>query len=169
MTSITELDSKLYRYIVQLGQQHRLQPMALKVSTSGNGPAYLYLAVACLLFDRHHESLLHAMLVAYFVELPLYFALKNMIRRPRPCHALADGCASIEPADKFSLPSGHTAAAFVMAASIYFIYPQLFYIAVTWALAIGVSRVLLGVHYPLDIVAGATLGTVSVLIAQLMI
>ena len=169
MTSIKQLDSKLYRYIVQLGQQHRLQPMALKVSASGNGPAYLYLAVACLVFDRHHESLLYAMLVAYLVELPLYFVLKNMIRRPRPCHALADGSAMIEPADKFSLPSGHTAAAFVMAASIYFVYPQLFYIAATWAVAIGLSRVVLGVHYPLDIVAGATLGIVSVLIAQQMI
>ncbi len=169
MVSITAYDKQLYRYIVQQGEHHGLQRLALSVSTSGNGPVYLYLAVLLLLADSKGESFLFSMVAAYLVELPLYFVLKNMIRRPRPCHALVDGSASIEPADKFSLPSGHTAAAFVMATSVYFIYPELVYIAVTWALAIGISRVLLGVHYPLDIVAGALLGMVSVLISQQII
>ncbi|MGS0693693.1 phosphatase PAP2 family protein [Shewanella sp. 0m-4] len=166
MASITTLDRSLYRYIVQQGLQHGLQKWALSLSASGNGPVYLYMAVIFLIIDSKGEYLLNSMIAAYLVELPLYFALKNMIRRPRPCHALADGVASFEPADKFSLPSGHTAAAFVMATSIYFIYPQLFYIAVAWALAIGLARVVLGVHYPLDIVAGALLGIVSVLLSQ---
>ena len=106
------------------------------------------------------------MLAAYLVELPLYFILKNLIRRPRPCHALVGGSASLEPADKFSLPSGHTAAAFVMATSIYFIYPEFIYFAALWAISVGCSRVILGVHYPLDILAGALLGIVSVILSQ---
>ncbi|WP_299805939.1 phosphatase PAP2 family protein [uncultured Shewanella sp.] len=166
MTSITSFDRKLYYYVVQQGQQHGLQTLALRLSASGNGPVYLYLAVACLIIDSRGEALLNTMVAAYLLELPLYFALKNMIRRPRPCHALSDGTASFEPADKFSLPSGHTAAAFVMATSIYLIYPQLFYIAVAWALAIGLARIVLGVHYPMDIIAGAILGIVSVLLSQ---
>ncbi|MCL1146434.1 phosphatase PAP2 family protein [Shewanella marinintestina] len=166
MASITVLDQRLYHYIVQTGQQHGLKPLAFTLSASGNGPAYLYLAVACLLVDRQVDSLFNAMLAAYLVELPLYFILKNLIRRPRPCHALVGGSASLEPADKFSLPSGHTAAAFVMATSIYFIYPEFIYFAALWAISVGCSRVILGVHYPLDILAGALLGIVSVILSQ---
>lgn len=166
MASITSFDQKLYRLVVQKGRVHGLEKLALSLSTSGNGPLYLYLAVVFLIFDSKGESLLYSMLAGFIVELPLYLLLKNMIRRPRPCHALVDGWASFEPADKFSLPSGHTAAAFVMATSVYFIYPALFYIALTWAFAIGISRVVLGVHYPMDIVAGALLGVMSVLLGQ---
>ncbi|MGS0682739.1 phosphatase PAP2 family protein [Shewanella sp. 125m-7] len=166
MALITTFDRFLYRYIVQKGQLHGLQKCARLLSASGNGPVYLYLAVAFLIMDNRGEQLFNTMVAAYLLELPLYFALKNMIRRPRPCHALADGVASFEPADKFSLPSGHTAAAFVMATSIYLVYPSLFYITIFWALAIGLARVVLGVHYPLDILAGAMLGIISVLLSR---
>lgn len=168
-TSISRLDRKGYRFIVKQGQEHGLQPFALSLSASGNGPVYLYMTVLFLLLDSNGESLLNTLFAAYLVELPLYLLLKNIIRRQRPCHALADGIARFEPADKFSLPSGHTAAAFVMATSLYFIYPQLFYIAICWAIGIGLSRIILGVHYPLDIVAGALLGIASVMISQQII
>lgn len=164
--SISRLDKNGYQFVVRLGQDNGLQPLALSLSSSGNGPVYLYVTLLFLLLDSNGESLLNMLLAAYLVELPLYFILKNMIRRQRPCHALADGVARFEPADKFSLPSGHTAAAFVMASSIYLLYPQLFYMAALWAIAIGLSRVILGVHYPLDIVAGAALGVFSVALSQ---
>ncbi|MEZ9822491.1 phosphatase PAP2 family protein [Shewanella sp. 10N.286.45.A1] len=164
--SISRLDKRCYRFVVRHGQDNGLQPLALTLSSSGNGPAYLYVALLFLLLDSNGESLLNMLLAAYLIELPLYLVLKNMIRRQRPCHALADGVARFEPADRFSLPSGHTAAAFVMASSIYLLYPQLFYFAALWAIAIGLSRVILGVHYPLDIVAGAALGVFSVLLSQ---
>ncbi|PKG74968.1 phosphatase PAP2 family protein [Shewanella sp. GutCb] len=165
ITSISRLDRSGYQFVVKQGQQHGLQPLALSLSASGNGPVYLYMVVLFLLLDSNGESLLNTLLASYLVELPLYFLLKNMIRRQRPCDALADGIARFEPADKFSLPSGHTAAAFVMATSIYFIYPQLFYIATCWAIGIGLSRIILGVHYPLDIIAGALLGIASVVLS----
>ncbi|QQX79741.1 phosphatase PAP2 family protein [Shewanella sp. KX20019] len=166
ITSISKLDQNGYRFVVKQGQEHGLQPLALSISASGNGPVYLYVAVLFILLDSHGESLINMLLAAYLVELPLYFLLKNIIRRQRPCHALADGIARFEPADKFSLPSGHTAAAFVMATSIYFTYPALFYIASCWAISVGLSRVILGVHYPLDIIAGALLGVASVVLSQ---
>lgn len=166
MTSINSFDQNLYRLVVRKGREHGLEKLALSVSASGNGSLYLYLAVLFLIFDDKGESLLYPMLAGFIVELPLYLLLKNIIRRPRPCHALADGVASFEPADKFSLPSGHTAAAFVMATSIYLTYPALIYVAVTWAFAIGLSRVVLGVHYPMDIFAGSVLGVTAVIVGQ---
>jgi undecaprenyl-diphosphatase len=56
------------------------------------------------------------------------------------------------------LPSGHTAAAFLMASILSSFYPSVTVFVYLWALSIGFSRVLLGVHYPGDILAGAALG-----------
>jgi undecaprenyl-diphosphatase len=67
--------------------------------------------------------------------------------------------AWIVPSDKFSFPSGHTAAAFLFAWMIHTIYPTFSVIAFIWAALVGLSRVLQGVHYPTDIVAGAALGS----------
>jgi membrane-associated phospholipid phosphatase len=50
--------------------------------------------------------------------------------------------------DKFSMPSGHTAAAFLMATLIAQFYPDWSILAYSWACAISFSRVFLGVHFP---------------------
>jgi undecaprenyl-diphosphatase len=66
--------------------------------------------------------------------------------------------AHVTPSDKFSLPSGHTAAAWLMASIVAHYYPPFALLAYSWAALIGLSRVLLGVHYPSDVFAGTLLG-----------
>jgi undecaprenyl-diphosphatase len=94
-------------------------------------------------------------LMAFAIELPLYLLLKNYIKRERPVGLPV----FIRPSDKYSLPSGHTAAAFVMACLIAASYPAAAVGVFLWASLIGASRLLLGVHYLTDLVAGALLGT----------
>ena len=57
-----------------------------------------------------------------------------------------------------SLPSGHTATAFACATTLAFFAPRAAPLFFLLATAIGFSRVYVGVHYPLDVVAGAALG-----------
>jgi membrane-associated phospholipid phosphatase len=57
-----------------------------------------------------------------------------------------------------SFPSGHTAAAFVVASVLANRYPKSKYLFFILALAVGISRVLLRKHYPSDVCAGAALG-----------
>jgi len=57
-----------------------------------------------------------------------------------------------------SFPSGHAATSFACATVLCVLAPRLAPVFVLLACAIGFSRVYVGVHYPLDVVAGAVLG-----------
>lgn len=129
------------------------------LSKTGDGHLYLLMGLLLWAFEPEHgELFLYTALMAYALELPLYLFLKNRFRRPRPCDCFGDFTAHVVPSDKFSLPSGHTAAACLMACIVAHYYPAFAILAYCWASLIGLSRVLLGVHYPSDIIAGSLLG-----------
>jgi undecaprenyl-diphosphatase len=129
------------------------------MSKTGDGHLYLVLGVMLWWLEPKNGALfLYSGLLAYMLEIPVYLLLKNSLKRERPCLHMSEFRAHIVPSDKFSLPSGHTAAAFLMASLIAHFYPNLGAVAYMWAFCIGCSRVLLGVHYPSDILAGALLG-----------
>ncbi|MGI2174175.1 phosphatase PAP2 family protein [Shewanella ulleungensis] len=168
--SISELDKYWFYWIVQFSRDNQLSQAAKRVSATGDGQYYVYWSVALLFFHPQGQQFFNLVLGSFIVEFPLYLLLKNSIRRHRPCHALADFDSGFEPSDKFSLPSGHTAGAFVFASVVHVVFPTLAPIAFAWACFVGASRIGLGVHYPLDIIAGAGLGMGSVmLVEQLML
>ena len=129
------------------------------VSKTGDGQLYILLAAVLFYFDKNHGSLFfYTALVAYCFEIPMYLMLKHSFKRRRPCDLLTHVKAYVIPADKFSLPSGHTAAAFLMATIITHFYPYLIIPAYSWASLVGLSRIWLRVHFPLDVILGASLG-----------
>jgi undecaprenyl-diphosphatase len=154
----TNLDKWLFCYLLHWSREWGLTSLAKRVSRSGDGPIYLGLGVSLLVFHPQGAGFFNQLLWGFAIELPLYLGLKHSLRRPRPCHALLELKFSFEPADKFSLPSGHTAAAFMVASFIAVTFPFLNPWVFIWASAIGWSRIALGVHYPLDIIAGMALG-----------
>jgi undecaprenyl-diphosphatase len=104
------------------------------------------------------------------VGLTLYKLIKNRAVRERPyiTHSAIE-CASA-PLDRYSFPSGHTlhAVCFTLIVASYF--PEWTAALVAVALLIALSRVILGLHYPTDVAAGAVLGGAlglgSLLLAQ---
>ncbi|MDO6620866.1 MULTISPECIES: phosphatase PAP2 family protein [unclassified Shewanella] len=167
--TISALDKFVFCHIITFCRTHELTPLAKRISASGDGHYYVYMAVGLLFLHPQGSQFFNLMLVSFIIELPLYFVFKNAIRRTRPCAAFAGFDSSFQASDKFSLPSGHTAAAFIMAMAITSTFPALWPIAMTWAVAIGLSRIALGVHYPLDIVAGIGLGVGVVILAEPLI
>jgi undecaprenyl-diphosphatase len=134
------------------------------VSWSANGHFYPLLALILILLAPEKGALFfQAALGAFGFELPIYKILKIGVKRPRPCDGLAGIDRRIMPGDRFSFPSGHTAAAFLVATLLGFLFPILVLPAFIWASLVGLSRVYLGVHYPTDTLAGMLLGVLSAL------
>ncbi|HUL90958.1 MAG TPA: phosphatase PAP2 family protein [Burkholderiales bacterium] len=93
-----------------------------------------------------------------FVCTLIYKWLKSTTSRPRPYAVESAVRAGADPLDPFSFPSGHTlhAVAFSMVAIAF--YPVLAWLLVPFTLLVAASRVVLGLHYPSDVLAGAALG-----------
>jgi membrane-associated phospholipid phosphatase len=62
------------------------------------------------------------------------------------------------PSDLWSMPSSHTSAACALACVLAHLYPKLTPLLIALVCLVGVSRVVLGAHYPSDVCIGAALG-----------
>jgi undecaprenyl-diphosphatase len=84
---------------------------------------------------------------------------KAVADRPRPYEVIAGAVLRQQPAHGTSFPSSHTAVALAVAiALVPFLARPLAAVGIGYAVLVGWSRVYLGVHYPLDILGGASIG-----------
>ncbi|MEO2268753.1 phosphatase PAP2 family protein [Pseudoalteromonas sp. YIC-656] len=154
----------LFRARYKRWQHHTIRMM----SRTGDGILYALFALYLLLYSTPEQlRLLMVLVVAYVVERPIYYCTKNLFQRLRPCDVLTPD-AHIKPSDKFSLPSGHSAGAWVFAVVVGHFYPSAVPYLYFWASLVACSRVFLGVHYPLDVLLGSILGYSCALFALLI-
>jgi undecaprenyl-diphosphatase len=129
------------------------------LSWLGNGIIWYALMLSLLAVHRGEAMLpvLHMIFVGA-VCAATYKMVKRHTLRLRPYQALLRVEAGAPALDKFSFPSGHTlhAVAFSMVACSY--YPGLAALLVPFTLLTAASRVVLGLHYPSDVLAGAAIG-----------
>src|SRR5688500_17722210 len=124
------------------------------------GPVFV---VVAFLRDVKNRALLLPTGIAVAVSLVLAdlasSGLKEAVDRPRPPRADPgfDAAAAVPPSPSF--PSGHATTTFACAVAIAILVPKLRWPALAVAGTVGVARVYLGVHYGLDVLAGAALGT----------
>ncbi len=139
--------------------KHRATTVRLSrmVSFSADGPLYVLAGLVFLYLQQWGVAQLIAF--GFLIERLAYKLFKSTFRRNRPPDAIPGYESEVSPSDQFSFPSGHTSGAFLMAGSVSFIFPWAAWVLYPWACCAGIARVMLGVHFPSDILAGAFLGS----------
>ncbi len=136
----------------------------------GDGKSWTLAGVACLATLTPRGVHLGLRLAAATgVATLLSQALKRSLARARPDVSIAGFEALAANPDRFSFPSGHTAAAFGVAVAFAGEPWRLGPLALLLAVGIGLSRVYLGAHYPLDVGVGAVLGAFAGIAARLLV
>lgn len=129
------------------------------VSYFGDGIFWYILMLALLVrYGEHASQAVVHMLVVGLTCTALYKWLKRRTLRPRPYEVHPDIVAAGKALDRFSFPSGHTlhAVAFSCVALAY--YPALAPLLLPFTVLVAMSRPVLGLHYPSDVMAGALIG-----------
>jgi undecaprenyl-diphosphatase len=164
VANLTQWDQQVCLRIFKWNGVRLLDGLMLAFSRLGDGYFYAIIGILVAWIDRANASMFWKTgLLAFAFELILYKLLKTKIKRIRPFHVITEIKYLIKPPDGFSFPSGHTAAAFVMATLLSAFYSDLSLYAYISASLIGLSRVYNGVHYPTDVIAGSFLGTICAL------
>jgi len=135
------------------------------ISRLGDGIFWYGLMIALLV--RYQAAALFAvlhMIVVGLVCTVIYKWLKRKTHRPRPFDTHRAVSCAAAPLDQFSFPSGHTlhAVAFSIVTLAYF--PALVWLLVPFTALVALSRLVLGLHYPSDVLVGVLIGaTISAL------
>ena len=88
----------------------------------------------------------------------LYKALKHRLVRERPFISFKSIHCGTPPLDRYSFPSGHTLHAVCFNTMLAFLAPGVAWTLLPFTLSVAASRVVLGLHYPSDVAAGAVIG-----------
>lgn len=166
MQTIHQYDVSIFLWVAHRKARATLVRLARLVSRSADGPLYGLLALVLASAGQVPQStLLACLLLGFILERPIYWVLKNSFRRNRPEAALNIPSVVI-PSDRFSFPSGHTSAAFMVATLVSAFYPTLLPLMFSWAVMVGMARVILGVHFPTDTLIGALMGSTIAMVSM---
>ena len=154
------MDLRLVEITNQLSRKKGIRSIFTVISRIGDGP-FWYGLILLLPFMFGEEAISTSIQMAFagLLGLLIYKWIKLLTERLRPFMVSTNISLGTAPLDQYSFPSGHTlhAVSFSLIAVHYF--PVLAWLLIPLTFLIALSRVVLGLHYPTDVLAGATMGT----------
>lgn len=131
-------------------------------------PLYLFIIIFCVKQYKRKGWLIIGMLLLTFAmgDLSASRLIKNSVMRIRPCNEVTltnDIIHRVECGSGYSFPSAHATNHFAIAVFLIFVFydkwKAILPLALGWAFVISFAQVYVGVHYPVDVIAGAILGS----------
>jgi undecaprenyl-diphosphatase len=157
---IDRRDQRLMRRLNGWLAPRWVQVWMLAASKVGDGWLWAVIGTLMLLFggERRWHAVASGILAAG-TGIVLFRFIKKTANRPRPCTYERHCWAVLLPPDQFSFPSGHTITAFSVSVSLSLFYPSLAPGLLFCAASVAASRIVLGMHFLSDVLAGIAIGT----------
>lgn len=129
------------------------------ISRLGDG-VFWYVLMATLAMTQGSSGRVAALQMALtaLAGVAIYKLLKNRLVRERPFISYGDIECGTPPLDRYSFPSGHTLQAVLFTTLALAWFPALAVVLLPFTLLVALSRVILGLHYPTDVLVGAGIG-----------
>ncbi len=154
-----DLDLKGCVYLNHLSQSQRIALFFKTISRLGDGPFWyvMLLSVWTIQGLAYGLNILYLIVMGSIVTL-IYKFFKNKTTRPRPYQVHQVIVLGERPLDHFSFPSGHTLHAVMVTITLGYIQPLLLILMLPFTILVALSRMVLGLHYPSDVIVGAIIG-----------
>lgn len=161
MSGLAALDHRLYHLLN--GTWHTpvldaVMPIFTSAPFLAAAGAVLLLGLLLRTGARGRRAVLASLLSLALTDAFTAQVLKPGFHRPRPCRSVADARLLVRCGGRNGFPSNHAANAAALAAVLACFYPRSLRAGVPFALAVGWSRVYVGVHFPADVAGGFLVG-----------
>jgi undecaprenyl-diphosphatase len=167
---IARRDHTLMRRLNRWRAPRWVRVWMILATRAGDGWLWYLLGAAILMFGGEPRfAAVGAGTLAASTGIVIFLWLKKAAGRRRPCAFEPHCWATLLPPDQFSFPSGHTITAFAVALSLIHFYPDLTVGLLFCALSVAASRILLGMHFLSDVVAGAAIGALLARVAVFIV
>lgn len=156
--------------INRIGRHASVRSFFAVVSKLGDGYFWVFAALLLVLLQGASAGpeLLQILLTGG-AGLAVYKLLKGTLVRERPFVYNGSINCGTAPLDRYSFPSGHTLHAVSFTIMFAQVEPLLIFLCAPFAILVALSRVVLGLHYPSDVLVGAALGAGIATISQTLI
>jgi undecaprenyl-diphosphatase len=159
MRKVVDLDLALCQRLNRVCECVPARQLFGLVSWLGDGKFWYALMVFLpLIFGQPGLEVTLRMALASLFGVLIYKTIKQLTHRPRPYMAHEGIVLGATPMDQFSFPSGHTLHAVMFTIIIVSALPVMAVLLLPFTALVATSRVVLGFHYPTDVLLGALIG-----------
>ncbi len=148
------------RLALNAGRGHRLRGFWTAITHLGGARFTIAVCLLSVLLPRVTFAIAGRALLWLGVSHVVIQVVKRFAVRERPTVRMSLQ-ALISVPDRFSFPSGHACAAMTVAAAYAWAFPVLAVPLLALAMLVGLSRVVLGAHYPGDVAVGQVIALAS--------
>lgn len=159
ISKINQLEIPFCLFFNRINEKRVIHQIFHFISRLGDGVIwYVIMALLPLFYTDFGLKVSFSMILTSLPGVLIYKLMKMSTQRPRPYNFSNTITQGTHALDQFSFPSGHTLHAVGLAMVLVHFFPIAAVFIIPFSGLIALSRLILGLHYPSDVLAGAALG-----------